>query len=198
VGGLTHTYFNNLQFRKNALVRLAFLPMLALNIHTSFALTAMSHSPTVVQQLLQDLKHQESTIREVATQTLWRIWFEQKGSIGLQLLQRSQELLNAGELQEAEWALTRAIQSMPDFAEAWNRRAVLYFMQRQYLLALDDCYQVVRLNEAHFGAWHGLGLCHAALGQYQDAIQAFRQALVLQPHSLENQRQVLECTACLN
>jgi tetratricopeptide (TPR) repeat protein len=158
----------------------------------------MSHSPTVVQRLLQDLKHQESTVREVATQTLWRIWFEQKGSIGLQLLQRSQELLNAGELQEAERALTRVIQSMPDFAEAWNRRAVLYFMQRRYLLALDDCYQVVRLNEAHFGAWHGLGLCHAALGQYQDAIQAFRQALVLQPHSLENQRQILECTAHLN
>jgi tetratricopeptide (TPR) repeat protein len=138
----------------------------------------MSHSPTVVQRLLQDLKHQESTVREVATQTLWRIWFEQKGTIGLQLLQRSQELLNAGELQEAERALTHVIQSMPDFAEAWNRRAVLYFIQRQYLLALDDCYQVVQLNEAHFGAWHGLGLCHAALGQYQDAIKAFRQALV--------------------
>jgi tetratricopeptide (TPR) repeat protein len=158
----------------------------------------MPNSPTAVQRLLQDLKHQESTVREAATQTLWRIWFEQKGSIGLQLLQRSQELLNAGELQEAERALTHVIQSMPDFAEAWNRRAVLYFMQRQYLLALDDCYQVVQLNEAHFGAWHGLGLCHAALGQYQDAIKAFRQALVLQPHSLENQRQILECTACLN
>jgi tetratricopeptide (TPR) repeat protein len=172
--------------------------MLALNIHPSFVLMAMSHSPTVVQRLLQDLQHQESTVREVATQTLWRIWFEQKGSIGLQLLQRSQELLNAGELQEAELALTHVIQSMPDFAEAWNRRAVLYFMQRQYPLALDDCYQVVRLNDAHFGAWHGLGLCHAALGHYPDAIQSFRQALVLQPHSLENQRQILECTARLN
>jgi tetratricopeptide (TPR) repeat protein len=158
----------------------------------------MSYFPAVVERLLQDLQHSESNVREAATQALWQIWFEQKGAIGLQLLQRSQELLNAGELQEAERSLTHIVQSMPDFAEAWNRRAVLYFMQRQYQLALKDCHQVIHLNPHHFGAWHGMGLCHAALGQYQDAIQAFRQALVLQPHALENQRQILECTACLN
>jgi tetratricopeptide (TPR) repeat protein len=151
-----------------------------------------------IHQLLQDLKHQEPAIRDNATQTLWRVWFEQKGTIGLQLLQRSQGLLNAGELQQAHHTLNQVIEAMPDFAEAWNRRAVLYFMQRQYALALKDCLKVVRLNPSHFGAWHGLGLCYAALGSYQEAIAAFHRALAIAPHSVENQRQILECTACLS
>ncbi|WOD42018.1 tetratricopeptide repeat protein [Nodosilinea sp. E11] len=45
---------------------------------------------------------------------------------------------------------------------------------------------------------HGLGLCYAALSQYQEAIQAFRRALVVQPYALTNQRLLLECTARLS
>ena len=41
----------------------------------------------------------------------------------------------------------------------------------------------------HFGALHGLGLCHAALGEDRQAIGAFRRALEIQPY--ENQRLIL-------
>jgi tetratricopeptide (TPR) repeat protein len=57
---------------------------------------------------------------------------------------------------------------------------------------------VIRLNPFHFGALHGLGLCHAALEEYREAIQAFYRVLKIQPYSLENQRLFLECTARLN
>jgi tetratricopeptide (TPR) repeat protein len=50
----------------------------------------------------------------------------------------------------------------------------------------------------HFGALHGMGLCHIALGEYREALTAFHQALAVQPYSLENQRMILECTAKLN
>ncbi len=98
---------------------------------------------------------------------------------------------------EAEALLSQLIQDWPDFAEAWNRRAVLYFMMKQYKKALEDCQQVIGLNPIHFGALHGLGLCYAALGNYPEAIKAFRQALEIQPYSVENQRLILECTARL-
>jgi tetratricopeptide (TPR) repeat protein len=52
----------------------------------------------------------------------------------------------------------------------------------------------VKLNPVHFGALHGMGLSYAALGQYQAAIYAFRQALAIQPYSLVNQKLILECT----
>lgn len=151
-----------------------------------------------INSLLQDLKNPDETVRNRATQELWRIWFQQKGVYGWELLQRSQVLLEAGEITQAEEVLTELINDQPDFAEAWNRRAVLYYTLRQYKKSLDDCQMVINLNPVHFGALHGLGLCNAAQGNYSTAIQAFRRALEIQPYSLENQKLILECTARLS
>lgn len=151
-----------------------------------------------IQALLNDLRHPDEDIRQQATQKLWRGWFQQKGVYGLALLGRSQALLEEGALEAANALLTEIVQEQPDFAEAWNRRAVLYYIQKQYRKSLADCERVVDLNPIHFGALHGLGLCHAALGEYGAAIQAFRRALELQPYSVENQRLILECTAKLS
>ena len=98
---------------------------------------------------------------------------------------------------EAEVLLTQLIEDLPDFAEAWNRRAVLYYITQEYDKALADCKQVIELNPVHFGALHGMGLCYAALGDFSSAIRAFRQALEIQPYSVENQRLILECTTQL-
>ncbi|MBW4522938.1 MAG: tetratricopeptide repeat protein [Scytolyngbya sp. HA4215-MV1] len=153
---------------------------------------------SAINGLLEDLKNPDEAVRDRATQELWRIWFWQKGVYGLELLERSQTLLQAGAVAEAETLLTDLIQDQPDFAEAWNRRAVLYFTQHQYHKAISDCEEVLRLNPIHFGAFHGLGLCHASLGNYREAIRCFRKALEIQPYALLNQRLILECTARLS
>jgi tetratricopeptide (TPR) repeat protein len=150
-----------------------------------------------VEDLLEDLKDPEVKVRDQATRTLWEFWFWQKGISGLEQLQRSQELLDAGEIKSAERLLTQLIDELPDFAEAWNRRAVLYYSQREYEKAIHDCEAVIRLVPFHFGALHGLGLCYAALGHYQAAIHAFHRALEVQPHALINQKLLLECLALL-
>ena len=107
-------------------------------------------------------------------------------------------MLEAGEITQAEAVLTELLDAQPDFTEAWNRRAVLYFTIKEYKKSLADCQMVIKLNPIHFGALHGMGLCHAALGEYSAAIRAFQLALELQPYSLENQRLILECTAQLS
>jgi tetratricopeptide (TPR) repeat protein len=151
-----------------------------------------------IQALLEDLKNPDSNAREQATRELWRIWFTQKGIYGLELLERSQMLMEAKKFQEAETLLNQLIADQPDFAEAWNRRAVLYFVQQNYRKSLADCEQVEALNPIHFGAIHGKGLCYAALGNYVAAIQAFRRALEIQPYAIANQRLILECNARLS
>ncbi|HEY9807607.1 MAG TPA: tetratricopeptide repeat protein, partial [Candidatus Obscuribacterales bacterium] len=117
---------------------------------------------------------------------------------GLEQIRQAQMFLEAGEQLQAEAVLTQLTQDLPDFAEAWNRRAVLYYIQGKYRKSLADCQQVVQLNPIHFGALHGIGLCHVALGEYREAIPAFRHALEIQPYSVENQRFILECTAKLS
>lgn len=151
-----------------------------------------------IEVLLEALKNPDEEVRSDATQALWQIWFGQKGAAGLQTLQRAQVLLESGESIQAEAVLSELIESLPDFAEAWNRRAVLYFVQQQYRKAIADCQKAIELNSIHFGAWHGLGLSYAALGEYRDAIHAFRRALEIQPYAIENQRLILECTAKLS
>jgi tetratricopeptide (TPR) repeat protein len=152
----------------------------------------------LIDRLLEDLKDSDELTRQQATEELWRIWFNQKGAYGLEILGESQRLIEAGDVEEAEAVLTELIQDQPDFAEAWNRRAVLYYLQGEYRRSLADCQQAVKLNPIHFGALHGIGLCYAAMDDYVAAIQAFRRALELQPHALINQRLILECTARLS
>ena len=151
-----------------------------------------------IESLLQNLKDSDERVRMQAVQELWRVWFQQKGVYGLALLGRIQALMEAGELDEAEELLTEIVRDQSDFAEAWNRRAVLYYVQGQYRKSLTDCEQVIALNPVHFGAIHGKGLCHLALGEYTAAIQAFRRVLEIQPYSLESQRLILECSAKLS
>jgi len=150
-----------------------------------------------LSKLLQNLKDEDESVRQYATTQLWRIWCQQKGMWGLQQLQRAQTLMDEGKMPEAETLLSEVIEDNPTFAEARNRRAVLYYQWGDYEKAREDCLQVVQLNQFHFGAWHGLGLSHAALGEYRDAIAAFQKALKIQPYSVVNQRLMLECTARL-
>ncbi|MEA5570744.1 tetratricopeptide repeat protein [Calothrix sp. UHCC 0171] len=151
-----------------------------------------------INSLLEDLKNPDESVRDQATRKLWRIWFQQKGVKGLEMIDRSQKLLDAGKVAEAEAALTKLLREQPDFAEAWNRRAFLYYTTGNYQKSLIDCQKVVALNPVHFGALHGMGLCYAATGEYEKAIKSFRRALEIQPFSLVNQKLILECTMRLS
>ena len=151
----------------------------------------------LIDKLLLDLKSNDLSVRELATSQLWRIWFWQKGKIPLEQIEESERLLSAGDVTAANSILDDLVDALPDFAEAWNRRAVLRFMTKNYDRAIADCERAIELNPVHFGALHGLGLCHVALGNYSAAIRAFRSALEVQPHAIENQRLILECTARL-
>lgn len=144
--------------------------------------------------LLEDLKQSDAATRDMATQTLWQNWFCQKGEWGLTLLKQSQLAIDAGDLERAEVILNDVIRSQPDFAEAWNRRAVLYYLQGRYTAAIADCQHVLNIFSFHFGALHGLGLCYAALKDYRAAIYAFRRALEIQPYAMANKKLLLECT----
>lgn len=152
----------------------------------------------LIKQLLGDLQSTNEEVRDNATQTLWYVWFHQKGVHGLDLLRRSQMAYDAGDIDGAESILSTVVKNEPDFAEAWNRRAVLYYQKGDFQQSLMDCKTVTELNPYHFGAWHGMGLCYAAMGDFQNAIRSFRKALEIQPHALINQKLILECTARLS
>ena len=62
----------------------------------------------------------------------------------------------------------------PDYVEAWNRRATLYYLRNDYVHSLEDIQQVLIREPRHFGALAGLGMIMQDIGDEKRALEAFR------------------------
>jgi tetratricopeptide (TPR) repeat protein len=78
--------------------------------------------------------------------------------------------------------LTAVIKIKPDYVEAWNRRATLHYMRKEYGQAMEDIRQVLVREPRHFGAISGLGMILNEFGDEKHALDAFRRALEINPH----------------
>lgn len=70
----------------------------------------------------------------------------------------------------------------PDFAEGWNRRATIFYLQDDYGKAIADLEKVLALEPRHFGALAGLGLILRDIDRKADALSAFERAVALDPY----------------
>ena len=87
--------------------------------------------------------------------------------------------------------LDQIIVLKPDFAEAWNKRATVYYLLDDYSASLADIRQVLALEPRHFGALSGLGLILESMDRKQEAIEVFRRTLDINPR-LDKVRESLE------
>ena len=78
--------------------------------------------------------------------------------------------------------LDALVELKPDYAEAWNRRATMYFTKKDYGRALADIAQTLAREPRHFGALTGLGMILQEMGEDKRALEAFRRALEIDPH----------------
>jgi tetratricopeptide (TPR) repeat protein len=73
------------------------------------------------------------------------------------------------------------IDEAPQFAEAWNQRAIGYFALQRFEDAANDCHQTLELNPYHFGAAVGMAHCYLQLDEPFAALENFHRALRLNP-----------------
>ncbi|MGC6517442.1 MAG: tetratricopeptide repeat protein [Candidatus Puniceispirillaceae bacterium] len=97
-------------------------------------------------------------------------------------LGRGIEMMNQGDFVHAEAIFTDIITEDPNFAEAWNRRATLYYIQGELSKSRADIANTLALEPRHFGALSGLGMIEYALGNYEGALRAYEQAVEVNPH----------------
>ena len=117
-----------------------------------------------------------------AAALLWQLW-HQSGQPRLDaLLAEGIEAMQRQQLEEADAVFTRLIETAPEFAEGWNKRATVRYMVKNYAGSIADCRETLARNPHHFGALSGQGLCHLALNEYQEAAALFRRALAVHPH----------------
>jgi len=73
------------------------------------------------------------------------------------------------DLADAIEHFTLALEIDPRFAEAYNQRAIAQYLQEQFSQSIADCRRTIELMPCHFGAWAGLGHCHAHEGRLEKA-----------------------------
>lgn len=113
---------------------------------------------------------------------IWALWFVAGGDTANLLMTRVKTAVDEEDLNLAIKLLDAIIELKPDYLEAWNRRATVYFMKKDYGRSLDDIRQVLAREPRHFGALSGLGLIMQELGEEKRALEMFRRALAVHPH----------------
>jgi tetratricopeptide (TPR) repeat protein len=142
---------------------------------------------------LFDRLHAATSPQEVGDieQSIWRIWSE-SGDEGVdRVLRHGTGAMMARQFDSALISFNMVIERRPDFAEGWNKRATLYYLVGNYRASINDVERTLALEPRHFGALSGLGLIHMALGDAEQALEAFEAALAVHPH-LQNSRRYVE------
>jgi tetratricopeptide (TPR) repeat protein len=113
---------------------------------------------------------------------IWAIWMHTPSDTAALLMARAKAAIDAQQVDVAMKLLDAVIKLRPDYTEAWNRRATLYYLQNDYTRSLADIQQVLAREPRHFGALAGLGMIMQDLGDDKRALEAFRKALAVNPH----------------
>jgi tetratricopeptide (TPR) repeat protein len=113
---------------------------------------------------------------------IWAIWMQTPSDTAALLMVRAKAAIDAQQVDVALKLLDAVIKLRPDYTEAWNRRATLYYLQNDYMRSLADIQQVLVREPRHFGALAGLGMIMQDLGDDKRALDAFRKALAINPH----------------
>jgi tetratricopeptide (TPR) repeat protein len=141
------------------------------------------------QELLDKLKSVASE-EEAATieEEIWDAWLVSGSPTVDIMMKRGLEYQESEDAQSARDMFDRAIAVKPDYAEAWNRRALLFFNDGKYDEAIADLESTLQYEPRHFGAWIGLGMIFESIDRPEAALKAYRKALEIHPHAAAAQQ----------
>src|ERR1700687_1835008 len=112
---------------------------------------------------------------------IWAMWIATDSDTTTLLMSRVKAAVDAKDLDLGIKLLTAIIEIKPDYIEAWNRRATLYYMKKDFDRSLGDIHEVLKREPRHFGALSGLGMIMQEVGDDKHALDAFRRALAGHP-----------------
>ena len=112
---------------------------------------------------------------------IWAIWLASPSDTANLLMERAKAAVDGKDLDLAIKLLDAVIELRPDFVEAWNRRATIYYTKKDFGHAIADIHEVLAREPRHFGALSGLGIILQEVGDEKHALEAFRRALAVHP-----------------
>ena len=135
-----------------------------------------------LDKLFYELKVNKAQVAAIIEQEIWSLWSthpsDQKLTARLEegsILVRNQQLIKARDI------FTEVINIDQNWAEAWNKRATVFYMMGEFQKSQDDIDKVLALEARHFGALAGQGLVNIQLKNYEKAIRSYEQAQEIYP-----------------
>src|SRR3954447_4878286 len=113
---------------------------------------------------------------------IWALWLHSGSDTADLLMTRVKTAIDGKDNDLAIELLGAVIGLKPEYVEAWNRRATLYFATKDFGKALGDIREVLAREPRHFAALSGLGIIMQEFGEDKLALEAFRRALAVNPH----------------
>lgn len=124
---------------------------------------------------------QNETQAGLVAEEIWALW-TRSGSASVDFtLRRAATAQARGEARKARAFFDRVTQLEPGFAEGWARSGRLALDERDFSLAVGDSLRALRIEPRHYYALWTLGSVLERLGQPENALEVYREALALYP-----------------
>jgi len=149
--------------------------------------------PKVLAQLYEQLgKVADAEAAAPIMEAIQRIW-RLSGSDTVDLLMaRAERFTKEDDLDLAQKIIDAAVDMAPDKAEAWDLRAKINFLKKDYDAAIADLKRALDRDPKHYDAMNDLGVVYEAMGSKKEALEAYRKALAVNPYLSEPKRAVEE------
>lgn len=149
--------------------------------------SALPKTPAEREKTLSDLYALLATADDeesakAITDAIERVWLHSGSDTIDLLMERSIKAMSEKKTELAMKLLDSVVELAPDFTEAWNRRAYIYFVQNDVDRALGDLRRALALDPHHFKALDGLAQILREIGQKKAALKAFKQLIDVHPY----------------
>jgi tetratricopeptide (TPR) repeat protein len=149
----------------------------------AFFFPVHSSQKNILNELFDQLeKVDNSKTAELLEKKIWSIWNEHPNDVKLtEKLEFGAELIEYGSYDYALKIFDNILATDPAWSEAWNKRATVFFLMKQYKKSLNDIEKVLKIESRHFGALSGQARIFIKLQEYEKAIISLKKALKFYP-----------------
>jgi len=159
-----------------------------------FLTTALSANDrdAELDKLFVELKKDIPSLSSGIVQQIWMLWSTHPTDQKLtSLLDEGSRLVQDQKLNRAIDVFSEAIELDPSWAEAWNKRATVFYMVGKFQKSQNDIDKVLELEERHFGALAGQGMVNIKLKNYDKAKKSYQKAQEIYP-SMKSSKVMIE------
>lgn len=147
--------------------------------------TAQSQSATLDTLFAELRTAPDEEAARAITNRIWTHWTTPADPALADRMQQVLMLRQRGDFPGVITLLDDLVKDYPDYAEAWNQRATVYYLLRNYDQSLADIAKVLQFEPRHFGALVGRAVIYKSQGKDDLALQDMIAALAIHPFLVE-------------